>query len=644
MGRLHSRSLLQLRQQCRTHCLATPSVRNLYTRGHTFRKQSPHDPSPSELLRFTLTGSPEPLHGSQPNSSLRERLYELFNRDWPSNSPPTALWTSLKGVSPGRQQELERGLDERIGDLPTLRSAIERRVVDAPGAELLQNNDCEELYRILQRCQRQASLAEILSTLNDVAARLVRLDLSIQPQIYELGMYYAMLDLSAPALKHFLNGHHALGFPPISPFASTRMVQACVDALDAMAFESPDYDPEPILMEITGEGDPYPQDRPRLHDVLSCLRNPRGYFYLLGKLQGDETLFATWDKFLESFDCKSKAACFSSYGVVEALVQSGRPETASKFLEDISQRCGDNLPSIARFRELPVLLNDPIVGEALPDLVRGDDYLRLLETSLHDMELRMGIRWESDQEAHVGLASEVPWETFEDHPLFTMDGESAGYEHPARLHFELQTYGRSKSPVDLGRIVDLLNDGEATSISVNPMLDFNMRRIEAFRTKHPSLEFRCTFEHSPIEFTDSRLPTLHDSSWCWTPSTLGLIRARLIINGIPQMGRHCLHLMQLGSMDMRSGPDQPWQPSGYIVTWDRQFGGMLGVYVGKGHGVVNRGPVPPDAPFGALMHLLPSETGRGRASGRDRRPTFQSGRVYDGPYYLDVDPSRDLVL
>lgn len=102
------------------------------------------------------------------------------------------------------------------------------------------------------------------------------------------------------------------------------------------------------------------------------------------------------------------------------------------------------------------------------------------------------------------------------------------------------------------------------------------------------------------------------------------------------MGIDNLHMVQLGCMDMRYGPDEPWQPSGYIVVWDRHYGELLGLYVGQNNGVIDCGPAPSDGPLGALMQLeLP---------GNRNEPIF--GRLHArnclGPYYLDVDPSADL--
>lgn len=126
-----------------------------------------------------------------------------------------------------------------------------------------------------------------------------------------------------------------------------------------------------------------------------------------------------------------------------------------------------------------------------------------------------------------------------------------------------------------------------------------------------------------------------------TPSTLSLVRARLIIHGVPQMGIDNLHLMQLGCIDIRFNPDQPWQPSGYIVVWDRHYGELLGHCAGQNIGVIDCGPAPSDGPLGTLMHLtLPTYPGERTFYPSGTRPR---SRNCWGPYFLDVDPIADLI-
>ncbi|KGO71069.1 hypothetical protein PITC_080060 [Penicillium italicum] len=473
--------------------------------------------------------------------------------------------------------------------------------------------------------------------------------------MYSIALSFASCDLSPSDLGHFLDGYHQMGYPALSLKESLRIVRYCSEALDCKAFEDPYYDPSPILAQITGKGELVAQDH-NLHNSLfwaqstdqignlfSSETKAHDYICLLARLGNDEILHRCWPHFLKNIQPKAYQSCVAAYQVVLALVQNFQSEIAVKWLEDISQHCGDNLPFIAKFVNVRFLLDDTIVGEALPDLVRGEDYLELLEFCLDDIDRRMGIQWSPESQSHFRTAldpSESRWEAFDGQLLPKIDDKSVGSDRGGQLYAELFVHGCSKSPDTLGRIVDLLNDHDGQSQNIVTYLDYNAARLDEFRSKFESLELRWAPEHSPIEFSNPQIPGLRDSSKPMTPSALGLIRARLIIHGVPQMGIDNLHLMQLGYMDMRYGPDKPWQPSGYIVVWDRHYGELLGLHIGQNTGVIDCGPAPSDGPFGALMHLTLS-------ANPNERTFYPSGirthsRNCCGPYYLDVDPSADL--
>ena len=648
MRGLHTRLLQQQsrRKLSTANVLSRQSVHSIYPA--TIKR--PHDPSPSELLRFALTDSTEPIHESNTNEVLSEHLRGLFVTEWKLNTPPPPLWTSLKGLR-SRNEELLWDTNSDIADFSSLWSLIERYANDRCGAEILQTGS---LHNALRRCQRKNTLAEILSVLRDLFARLKRLQFPIQPGLYTIALCFASFDLSTSDLRHCLDGHHQMGLPALSLNESLRVVRCCSEALDCKFFEDPYYDPDPILAEITGEGELVTQNH-NLHDILFWTQSTdqignrfnsetkaQDYICLLSRLGNHEVLHRCWSHFLNNIQPKDHQSCIAAYQVVLALVQNVQPETAAKWLEDISQHCGDNLPFIAKFPNIRFLLDDPIVGEVLPDLVRGEDYLELLVFCLEDMDRRMGVQWNPDSQSHFSTAldpSETIWEAFDDQLLPKIDRKSIDSDHGGQLYAELYVHGCSKSPATLGRVVDLLNDHDGQSQKIVTHLDYNAGRLCEFHSKFGSLELRWVPEHSPIEFFNSQIPALHDSSEPMTPSTLGLIRARLIIHGVPQMGIDNLHLMQVGCMDMRYGPDEPWQSSGYIVVWDRHYGELLGLYVGQNTGIIDSGPAPSDGPLGALMHLT--------LSANPERTFYPSGtRTHSrncwGPYYLDVDPSADL--
>ncbi|KAJ5189722.1 hypothetical protein N7491_008233 [Penicillium cf. griseofulvum] len=650
MGRPHTRLLLlQPKRRFTTgNVLTQQSVLSVYP---AKTKLLPRDPSPSELLRFVLTDSTTPIHDSNANEVLSGYLRKLFVHQWKFNTPPPPLWTSLKGLT-SQNQKLSGDANSEIADVSSLRSFIERYVNDRYGAELLQDRNCLPLNLTLKSCQQSNTLAEILSMLSDLLARLKRLQLPIQPEMYSIALYFASSDLSASYLKHFLDGRHHMGFPALSLVDSLRIVQHCSEALDCEAFENPYHDLNPILSVITGEGELVPQNH-NLHDILFWTQpadqigerfdfKAEAYMCLLARLGSDKVLHRCWSHFLKNIQPKNHQSCIAAYQVVLALIQNVRSETAVRWLEDISQHCGDNLPFIATFPNLRFLLSDPIVGEALPDLVRGEDYVGLLKVCLDDMDRRMGVQWSPESQSHFSTAldpSESIWEAFEDQPLPTLDNKSISFDHGGQLYTELCAHGCSKSPAALSRIADLLNDHDGQPQIVT-CLDDNPAQVVELRSESELLEFRWVPSHSPIEFSNSQIPALRDSSGPMTPSTLGLIQARLIVHGVPQMGIHSLHLMQVGCMDMRYGPNEPWQPSGYIVVWDRHFGRLLGLYVGQNNGVIDCGPAPSNGPLGALIHLTISTT-------PEEQPFYPSGIRPDsqncrGPYYLDVDPGADL--
>lgn len=652
MRGLSSRLVLRPRRRLISHpgprvqarSFSSPDASSLDTDAHTDAQF--HDPAPSELLRITLTAATTPVIENEPTSTLRKQVLKLLDTEWKLNSPPPALWCALKGVYPMFRNE-EVGRLRAVEDLSSLRHVVERLAIDKQGAVRMQRRNCEVLREVLGRCQRHNTSTEILSTLSDIITRLQRLELFIKPQLYELGMYYAALDLSAPALRKFLEAYHQLASSQVIPVAGGRVIRALIAALESALFENPHHNTKLLLAEVTGEGEAKPQSRPALLDTLlgtldSDWQNWAMYLRLLSRLQSSQTLESSWSRFLEVLDSEDQRVCHSAYTVVVALIQAGRSEIAVKFLEDISQRSEDNLPFIATFGNLQALLDDPVVGDALPDLVQGNHYEELLETRLKNMEQRLGIQWKdtqrsTDNKAHFGITPGSPWTIFKDQPLFTIDGNCAGYEDSTRLYPELQAHGCSKSTRDLGRLVNLLDEQDGNVQDIVTHLDFDKVRLEWFHSEFPDLQLRWCPEHSPIEFSDSLLPTMLEQPSDWTPSSLGLLRARLIVNGVPQSGTTCLHLMQLGSLDMRHGPNEAWQPSGYIVAWDRQYGEMIALFVGKNYGVINSGPTPPDAPFGAAMHIRPSNMANALPLSPNHLP-----RDSVGPYYLDLDPSPDL--
>ena len=589
------------------------------------------DPSPLELLQATLLGSVTSKTKCQTDAERNRQIVDLIESQWQNNDLPPPLWHALKGVSSTGFKEAEGRLNS-IATIPSLKDVTERLVVDPNGAEILQS----KLHGLILRCRGQNSSAELLSVFGDIVVRLQRLKLPISRGTYGLGMELAAENLSSVAFNRFFTGF--IRSPKRVQIKHLHnVVQMLYETVHQELFENPHYDTTHILAEITGEYDAISESgNIRLHDFLySNIENSQGeihtdlpiwtnYLCLLSILQSREPLTNSWKAFLKSFHSESSSNLHSMYSVVLALSRAGRSETAAKFLEDISICNGDSLPCLTKFPHIREILNDSFICQVLVDIVGNDEYEALLELTVDDIERRLGLQWvktqQPESEAHSSITPGSLWSSFEDQPLITIDGDCAGYDDPSRLFAELEISGCSRSPDQLGQIVELLHEHDGSGLEVISQSQFtgNLPR------------FRWCPQHSPIEFSHSQLPASSDHTRKWTPTSLGLIWARPLINGIVEGRGKSFHFMQLGSLDMQYNPTEKWQPSGYIVVWDRQSGHMNAVFVGTDHGVIDRGPMPSDSPFGTILRIrLPHMPDSGHWSSADH-------------FHLDLDPSLDL--
>ncbi|CAL5870413.1 uncharacterized protein PFLUO_LOCUS4649 [Penicillium psychrofluorescens] len=613
------------RQLCAHRLLPQPAIRHHHDLSTTVSEDANARPSPSELLRFSVTGAIEPRYENQPNLYLQESLRGLFDQEWYAGIPPAPLWNSLREL-PLPQQKKQTFILNNTSRLSTLRSIVERYVKDRQGAQFLQSEDCRLLSHALRRCARHYPEADIMLVLRDIIAKLQRIEAPILPELYALGMRYAMLSLDASALAHFVKGFSRQGHRKLSDKMSTMVAEPGSKVFSAAYLEDPRYNSNPMLAMITGEGEAGSQNQIRLHDLMEwnvC------YIQILARLGSRAPLQDAWNYLMDHGPGKVPSdqirdLWFSCYSVVSNLIHAGRSTTALSFLEDIAQRNGNRLPFIRRFNSLRILLDDPIVGEGLPHLITEHEYVRILEREVSNMEQRMGIEWDDERQTHTAPSSTESTRPppFGDEPLITIDGDCQGYDNQKRLFHELEASMFSKSPIPWGRAVDILNDcDERPCHFADPSV------------KNAPWRVRFLPQHSPIEFSDSQLPVSYDSSRPWTPSTLGLMRAHQILNGVPQTGHHCLHLLQLGTLEIQHLENSPWERTGYIVTWDRINGNFLAVNVGQSTGVIDPGPAPKSGPFGSVMPLMFED--------RPYKGRLQVG-WFTADLYLDMDPSPDL--
>ncbi|KAJ5693221.1 hypothetical protein N7462_002644 [Penicillium macrosclerotiorum] len=451
-----------------------------------------------------------------------------------------------------------------------------------------------------------------------------------------MGMYYAALNVSTPAFQQFLGCYQSIDGRSFDLGSHSWIIEALSEAISSALLRDPTWIPDSFSET----------SQPTLNDIVhevEIKNRPAWttYLHLLSTLRSRQTLLKSWVEFLDTFSFTNQTHCHLAYSVIVSLIRSGQSGKAAKYLEEVSQRCGDNLPFISSLPSLRVLVDDPIIAETLPSLVQGTDYELLLETCLGNIEQRLGIQWQdvpsspNKGQAHISVTAGSQWMVFDEQPLLTIDGDCAGYDDPSRLYPEIQARGCSKSRKDLHQIVDLLNEYDGTAQPVTVKLDHSRIGLSPSISLH---EFQWCPQHSPLEFSDSPLSLLADDRHAGRTSTaLGLLRARAMANGVPQDEHRSLHLMQLGTLSMRDGPGEKWLPSGYIVAWDRRLGEMIALYVGKSHGVIDNGPTPPNPPFGAVLDIRSTMMPNAQQWGADQR-----SRSLANSYYLDIDPSPDL--
>ncbi|RMJ25376.1 hypothetical protein PHISP_03772 [Aspergillus sp. HF37] len=327
----------------------------------------------------------------------------------------------------------------------------------------------------------------------------------------------------------------------------------------------------------------------RLHDILFWA-GPNGstssihqYILLLTKLKSRTVLQQVLDQSLQDI-----SSIQPLYDCVVGLMDEGESEQAATYLKQISERRDDSLPGISKFPGLRRILADEETSKLLPKIAGELEYAGILQNQLYDMETRLGIKWQPQKSIHTSISD--PQCVASEEPLLTPDGNCAGFGSVERLIAEIRDFGCSSELAELGRIADLLNEHDGAEIPVMP----------GFKIESPELAWRP--QCSPVEFSGAPLPSRHDCSAPWSPSTLGLLRGRIDC-GVPLENERTLHLMQLGYLVMlqqapiwharaKADDGHYWKETGHIVAWDRVAGQLLAVFVGKGHGLVEPG-LPP---------------------------------------------------
>lgn len=639
--------LLQRRQSLpQSSVLRQPLIR--HASGNANNGPSYHNTSPSQLLRFALTGVGELAEGHEPRLESNGQIHELFSEEWPLNVPPLPIQAWLQQQTPDWSSKLLRKyLNHDVENIQQLQKFVEENVNGPETAAVLQSTHIKLLSRALERCQRYNSCGDILLAINGIIARLEKLGIPVSRKFHVLGMQYACHCHSLSALKRHLDGYCLVSSERLDPFTSVILANSLISLIDAAKIDDPDYNVNSVLGLVAGESHSSQVSGHKLHDIL-CWADPGGpnifieqYALLLTKLQSQETFHKAWDRFMETLSTQTPLYAFhSAYACVLSLVDAGSSEAAVNCLKQISRHAGNTLPEISKFKNLSMLLAHPAVNEVLPWLAGEKELLSILENQLESMEHSLGIRWQPDKSVHSSISDPLCVATGQ--PLFTMDGDSVGFDTNDRLIAEVRSLGCSNSPTDLGIIANLLDEHDGSEI---------LASLPGCRGT--PLELAWLPHRSPLDFSrpSPDANTRTDMSIPWSPLTLGLIRVRALSDESFLESRVSLHLMQLGYLVVRrpnaeiENPENqhPWQQSGHIVALDRATGQFLALSVGSYHALLEPGLHLPSPPFkfglGPLANLaLPSCN---RSFLTPGNPTFSYGNP-GTRLHLEVDPGLGL--
>ncbi|RAK82607.1 uncharacterized protein BO72DRAFT_443449 [Aspergillus fijiensis CBS 313.89] len=604
------------------------------------KQRSPYpEATPSQTLRFALTATlKRPEHDSS-NPILESHLSQILQNKWPTFSLPSPLLATL-WPDPERHAPKASRLDtSQIRSLPDLQDFVESNVINKEGCRLLQSRQCVPLSKALALCERHNQFREVLSAIHGIITRVERINGHCSKRLYVLGMYYAALAFSVPALKRYLEGYLACGSQRLGPNESRLLVHALLDASRYLAFCEETRDMGAMIGLVTGDAQP---SNNRLHDILYWAgpghRNSwsGSYFTLLVKFNSKALQKALWARLIDDLSPESHKNQFQAvYTCVEALIDAGDTQRAITFLNQISERANNTLPFFSTAKSLCYALP---ADKLQASLIGEVEHTEILNQLLTDMENRLGIRWQSNLLLHSS-ASE-PLTVASEQPLLTIDGDSTGYESVERLLTQIHSFGCSKSKADLGQIADSLNEHDGRLLSSLAIADADT-----------NMEYAWCPQNAPLEFPESLSSIRTDFSKPWTPSTLGLLRVSPDPSGQCLAGKRSLHLMQLGYLVARPRMPQGrnsqdatnWKQTGHIIAWDRFHGQLVAVFVGPVHGAsqhcIEAGPS--NLRFG-LNSILSVNLFNDRPThcSSNRVTPIGSGATR---YYVDVDPSPDLL-
>ncbi|KAL1967329.1 hypothetical protein VTN77DRAFT_3375 [Rasamsonia byssochlamydoides] len=613
--------LPQKRQLCARRFLSRTTLIKV---ANDFSDSSP-DPTPSQLLRFSLTGRTQQVENAS-QSDLDKRLEaHLVSR--PLNGP------HLRHLGPSRPQDEKAAYAElkHVSNLQELQLFIERNVVDSGDQRLLSRS---ALKQALVNCQRYHSSREILSALNALISRLEKFQHRVSPYLHVEGMRYAAQCFSTPALEHHINSFQRIASVPLKVEDLVDIAKTLLFSLRTIFFADPKYDPSLMLGLIAGEG-PHAGVFP--HKFRDISRFELGaystYVKLLKEMRATKSLKAAWKSLSQQLtpDCCGEMLD-DAYDCVLTFMDAGMTEFAMDCLKDLSSKVGDSPPSIPILSRLASALAEHEL-QAPSTVFAGQKGVQVLDDQLRHIERRLGIIWQEKSSRHSSINN--PLLTATDRPLLSIDSETVGFESVQRLVAEINALGGSHSRSDLGVIADLLNEHHGSEIPLFTQ-----------RLKDESWEFAWFPQCSPIEFSNNLTPPGSDMSVPWSPAALGLLRARLDNRGLPVSLERSRHLMQLGYLAKRpTNAAEDWRDTGYLVAFDRVRSDFVLVFIGKGSGIINPGlqysSLEPCPRLGSISTLAMPGNPR-NFKPRLEKTVFPSKEA-GARYHFDVDPGMDLI-
>ncbi|PWY87766.1 hypothetical protein BO70DRAFT_332979 [Aspergillus heteromorphus CBS 117.55] len=640
---LHSRSALLSQRPLLAAFRAPPSQ---YRPGHVSVNVSGRalyttilKPTPSQLLRFALTGTTKSAndHHHPSSTELDQNLSEVLLGDWPRNSPRPPLMrisqpqTERRGPYVG----IYVAMTERryLGDLQVV---IEKYVNNEKDSLLFQTEEgLTFLERSLRHIRRRTSYGEVVSALNAIITRLEGLSGLCSERFYVLGMYYAALALSAPALERFMKGYLVVRSEPayLSMRDSILLVNALLDSLHSLKFREPTPDTSAILNLVTGTNKS--TDRNLQNILFRTAQHPTlftaKYICLLVRLQGGTIADKIWHCSIRRLKPNSPDSWFQhAYVCVAALVDTGDVPRAIRYLKQVSRRANGRLPGISEFGDLSCLLTSDAISARLRQLAGEEEYPKVLEVQMSQMEDRLGIRWHPEKSRHMSASG--PPLVASGKPLLTIDDDPTGYGNVRCLLAELKALRCSRSMADLGRVATLLDEHEG---KIFPVMVPKQRS---------NMKFALSYRRCPVQFTNVDLPVTTDASKPWTPSNLGLLRIAFDNTKAPLPGERSMHVMPLGVLSWRPASNESrWKETGHIVAWDRVYDLLVAIFVGniyKSHNTNEQTINPPSQERNYGLEALATVS---LPSDGDRKlPSYSKPRLATR-YHLEVDPSPDLI-